>query len=120
MKCLHCGYCCIMYDVIIISPEYATDDLNVKAPKDGDKVFMHKPTGVACPHLTKENDEYRCAIHHYAWYKDTPCFDFGQIEDSIDAVCRMGDYVLNKKPPMKAHLLEIFNKPVPEGVIVNV
>ena len=89
MKCLRCGYCCINYMVIIVDdPIYGIDPDNLK---------VHMGEG-RCQHLIGDiPGEYSCAIHDYPWYKDTPCFAFTQIEDSIDNPCRMGDYILNKK-----------------------
>ena len=40
--------------------------------------------------------EYSCAVHAEPWYHETPCFAHGQIEQSPDAPCRMGEYVLNR------------------------
>lgn len=88
MKCLHCGHCCINYDVIIlIDPDKGLDIDNVR----------HKPTGERCPHLLGDKPgEYRCSIHEHPIYKETPCFDFTQVGNA-DSPCRMGVYILNKQ-----------------------
>lgn len=90
MKCLRCGHCCHNYMVIIV------DD-----PKKGiteDNLIFHEGNGTPCKHLrgTKPG-EYWCAIHHYPWYKETPCYAHGQIESSPDCVCRLGEYILKQR-----------------------
>jgi len=89
MNCLRCGYCCIEYNVAIVDkPELGLREDNVKV----------KPGGVRCQHLTGDTPgEYSCAIHNEPWYKQTPCFDFGQIEASPKDNCRMGAYLLKKE-----------------------
>jgi hypothetical protein len=47
-----------------------------------------------CPHL-KLIDTAECLIHHYDWYKETPCADYTQIE-TIDSNCRMGEFIIEK------------------------
>jgi len=92
MKCLRCGYCCIHYCVVIV------DD-----PEKGlreDNVLFHGTSEVPekCKHLLGDKPgEYSCALHDKKWYKRTPCFAHGQIEEHKDDPCRMGDYILNKK-----------------------
>ena len=86
MICLRCGYCCKQHTVVIV------DD-----PKKGirEDNLVTREGGIPCQHLTgNESGEYSCAIHHYPWYKETPCFSHGQIERSPDDVCRMGEYIL--------------------------
>jgi len=88
MKCVHCGYCCHKYMVVIV------DD-----PEKGfvkDNFIVHEGNG-PCKHLRGDKPgEYSCAVHDYPWYKRTPCFSHGQIEVSNDCVCRMGEYILKK------------------------
>ena len=88
MKCLRCGHCCINYDVIIIDdPEKGVTEDNL----------IHKKSGDRCQHLRGDKPgEYSCAVHHYPWYKETPCFEFTQVERE-DSNCRMGEYVLSNK-----------------------
>jgi hypothetical protein len=61
-------------------------------------VVHHEGNGTPCKHLVgEESGKYSCIIHDKEWYKDTPCFSHGQMESSPDNVCRLGDYILNKK-----------------------
>ena len=85
MICLHCGHCCINYEIIIVDdPAKGIDEHNLK----------EKHTGERCQHLVGNNcGEYSCAIHHYPWYEETPCYQFGQTERSSDTLCRMGVYL---------------------------
>ncbi len=87
MKCLRSGYCCINYDVVIVTdPKLGIVEGNA----------AHKPAGEPCPHLIgSKPGKYSCAIHAYPWYKQTPCYEFTQIEQTINSPCRMGEYVLN-------------------------
>lgn len=100
MKCLHCGYCCINYDVIIVDdPKKGLELDNVK----------HKPTGVRCQHLRGDKPgEFSCAVHNEKWYKKTPCFDFGQIESKKTDPCRMGEYLL-KQPVDKQKVMGLLS-----------
>lgn len=88
MICLRCGYCCIKSMVII-----------VKDPKKGIKEnnLIPKKSDEICPHFVGEKcGEYSCAVHDEPWYKDSPCFSHGQIEQG-NTNCRMGEYLLNNK-----------------------
>lgn len=89
MKCLRCGYCCKHYMVVIVdNPEKGIVEGNL---------IVSEGNGVPCKHLIGEKPgEYRCAIHDYPWYKKTPCFSHGQIEASVDCVCRLGEHILKK------------------------
>jgi len=89
MKCLRCGNCCKTYLVMIIDKP----ELGLKE----DNIICHKGNG-PCKHLIgNKPGEYSCAVHNYPWYKKTPCFDYGQIEQSKDNPCRVGAYILNKE-----------------------
>ena len=94
MRCLRCGYCCIEYDVMIVdNPELGPIDGNI----------IHKPSGQRCQHLIgNKAGEYSCAIHDKEWYNKTPCYDFGQIENSVNDPCRMGQYILSKGLEIRA------------------
>ena len=92
MKCLRCSYCCTMYDVIIIAPNRVTVNLDLT----DESVYMHKPTGFKCPHLTFVDGKAHCRIHQFSWFKDSPCDQFTQVENG-DTNCRIGEYMLNKK-----------------------
>jgi hypothetical protein len=85
MKCLRSGHCCIHYDVIIVdNPELGIVEDNL----------IHKPCGIKCQHLVGAiPGEYSCAIHDQPYYKYTPCFDYGQIEQNVTDNCRVGAYV---------------------------
>jgi len=89
MKCLRSGHCCIHYDVVIVDdPEKGLDDNNL----------IHKESGSPCKHLVGDNPgQYSCGIHSYDWYDKTPCFQYTQIEATIDSPCRLGEYFLDKK-----------------------
>lgn len=96
MICLNCGMCCIDYLVVIVKPESATEDFDITNASEDD--FIGKKSHDPCPHLYWEEGKSRCKIHHFSWYKDTPCFQFGQIESSPKNVCRIGEYMLRTRP----------------------
>jgi len=80
-----------MMVVIVDDPEKGIDSENLKAVG-----FEKSPE--RCQHLQGDRPgEHSCAIHHYPWYKDTPCYSHGQIEKSPTDECRMGRYLLNKE-----------------------
>lgn len=86
MKCLRCGYCCKNMMVIIVdNPEKGISE---------DNLIAHMGKNQSCQHLEGNTPgEYSCAIHDKIWYKQTPCFTHGQIESSINNICRMGEYL---------------------------
>lgn len=86
MICCRCGYCCINYDVVIVKdPSLGINLLNME----------YKGSRNKCLHLLgNKPGDYSCAIHSHTWYKETPCFDFGQIERNPNTECRMGRYIL--------------------------
>lgn len=88
MKCLRSGYCCTHYDVMIVDdPEKGVTEGNVK----------YKPSGEECQHLTGEGPgSYFCAVHNEPWYRETPCYEFIQIETHPDMPCRMGFKILKE------------------------
>ena len=89
MICLRCGYCCKNCCVIIV------DD-----PEKGisqDNLIAHDGHGIPCKHLIGDKPgEFSCALHDKPWYKETPCFAHGQIEQH-ESNCRMGEYLLAKE-----------------------
>jgi len=88
MVCVKCGFCCINYMVVIV------DDPEKGLVKDN--LIANEGNG-PCKHLRgNEPGEYSCAVHDYPWYKKTPCFSHGQIEASVDCVCRLGEYILKE------------------------
>jgi len=92
MKCLRCGYCCIQLGVVIIKPDMIKQTINLES----EETFMFKESGKICPNLYIDEDELlcECLIHHYTWYDETPCHSHGQIEESPEDLCRMGEYLL--------------------------
>jgi hypothetical protein len=90
MICLRCGYCCINLCVMIV-------DDHEKGLKE-DNIIFHSGERVSCKHLIGDKPGYySCNIHHYKWYKKTPCYSHGQIEQSKDCNCRIGEYILKKE-----------------------
>jgi len=89
MICLRCGYCCKHSAVIIVDdPEKGIVNGNLIPHGMDGKVS-------ACKHLVGElPGEFECAIHHYDWYVDTPCFDHN--DDGRDEDCRMGRHILGR------------------------
>jgi len=115
MKCLHCGYCCIMLDVIIINPEFeeevTNDFIKTLNEFDDDKYYYHKKCDTPCPYLQFNNGKYLCSIHDKLWYKFTPCYSYDQISSNKENDCRIGDQIItgtNTGNKMKIHLKEIF------------
>ena len=88
MKCLRCGYCCkTSFVVIVVDPDKGLTEGNMKA------IGLKGPE--RCPHLQGDKPgEFSCSVHDRRWYKKTPCFAHGQIEQSPDNPCRMGEYLL--------------------------
>lgn len=87
MRCLRCGYCCIKYMVVIV------DDPD-KGMVEGN--LIAKETDEWCKHLVgNKPGEYSCAVHNEPWYKQTPCYQYGQIELSVEDPCRTGKYMLD-------------------------
>lgn len=87
MKCLRCGYCCMnMMVVVVDNPDKGIIE---------DNLITHMGEGKPCQHLVGNiPSEFSCAIHDKSWYNETPCFSHGQIEQNVDDVCRMGEYLL--------------------------
>lgn len=51
-------------------------------------------TGQRCKHLKGDKPgEYSCNIHHYKWFKKTPCSQFNQVERT-NSPCRLGTYFI--------------------------
>lgn len=97
MICLHCGQCCVQFDVVIINPKHAREGIVFEdLPEDG---FIIKPGNTPCPHLYWDSDESRCMVHNYTWYKKTPCYDFTQVESKPSMLCRLGVYSIKTDGP---------------------
>lgn len=103
MICQRCGYCCIEYDVIIVSPK-VSHLKRIQWNKDAS--FQHKPTGENCPHLSFERRKAVCALHDKPWYGKTPCARHGQIEQSPKDKCRMGVHMLVGNPELYQKVLK--------------
>lgn len=107
MICQHCGYCCIMLDVVIIHPLYAKEDFDLSKVNTNNTLF--KVNNQACPHLTFDNGKYLCSIHDMPWYSETPCFSHIQAEATPDTPCRTGIYMLKNKD-LRDKLKLIYNE----------
>jgi len=102
MICIHCGQCCYDFPVTIIKPEFV--NLKVESTIDfSDEAFYNKPANTPCPHLRWNYDFSHCSVHDKPWYKETPCFEFTQIEESSSRLCRLGMFVIKmrRKDPMR-------------------
>ena len=102
-----------MKPLISATPKALTIDINLltineiqniinKLPKEAFLCLNSEP----CPHLSWDGNITTCAIHHYKWYKETPCYDHGQIEMSKDEPCRTGVWMRENKINVK----EVFGK----------
>lgn len=97
MKCLRCGYCCVASAVAIVSPSHVSENVDL------DNVGVEfKRSYELCPHLKFENNEAVCTIHHYKWYKYTPCARHSQIEPQ-NSNCRLGIYFRAHTTNIKRH-----------------
>lgn len=81
--CVSCGYCCLTsLVVIVVDPNLGIVEGNLKAINALEE---------RCPHLQgEEPGKYSCNIHHYKWFKDTPCAQHNSNG------CRWGRYILEK------------------------
>lgn len=99
MICQRSGLCCTTMPVVI---------------RVGDRAKM-KPGGVLCPLLVFEDGNATCSVHEEEWYKETPCFVYGNPDVDIDfeakrgAPCPVGGLV------QKRGGLKVFNPSVFEG-----
>lgn len=86
VDCLRCGYCCFCLCVIIVdNPEKGLSKDNL-IPHN----FNIDGKRERCKHIIgNKPGEYSCAIHHYEWYKKTPCYS----HNSELKECRMGKYI---------------------------
>src|SRR4030042_3198251 len=89
MICLRCGYCCKFYMVSIIDdPDKGISENNLLCYMGDSK----------CKHLRGDKiGEYACAIHDKEWYNETPCFQYGQIEENSNDFCRTGTYIIDRQ-----------------------
>ena len=81
MICQRSGRCCISMMVVI---------------RIGDRAKL-KPDGVQCPHLSYDGLDAKCSVHNETWYKDSPCFVYGNPDKDPDyahtrrSPCRIGE-----------------------------
>ncbi len=94
MKCLRCGHCCCSSMVMVVKPEAATEDFKMSIDMEDDILFIDS---TPCPNLSWDGTTAICTLHHYKWYKKTPCYSHGQIEQSPEDPCRMGEYLRKRK-----------------------
>jgi hypothetical protein len=93
--CVHCGLCCYDFPVAIIAREFIDKfELIDDFPEEA---FIIKEGNTPCTYLHWKNHQSNCEVHNKPWYKNTPCFDFGQIEESPDCVCRIGEWIMKKR-----------------------
>ena len=89
MKCLRCGHCCKYYlSVVVDNPALGISEGNI---------ISNLGDGTSCKHLRGDKPgEYSCDVHHFDWYKETPCYAHCQVGKD-DEPCRIGKYVLGIK-----------------------
>ena len=98
MICQRCGKCCCGFFIGVIHPDFVKEHLNIdKLPKEA---FLGLSSG-PCPHLSWDGDIAICKIHHYEWYKQTPCYSHGQVESCKDDLCRTGVWMRKNKINVK-------------------
>ena len=91
MKCLRCGYCCKNLFVVVV------DDPKKGLTKNNFICYIGDGNN-KCKHLKgNKPGEYSCAIHNELWYKNTPCFDYTQIENSENDDCRIGKHIMKRQ-----------------------
>jgi len=74
MICLQCGCCCVTMPVII------SDGVN----------WYWKPGDAVCPHLDCSSTRVVCGVHGEQWYKETPCFVYGNPDIDPDFIVKRG------------------------------
>jgi len=101
MICLRCGYCCLMYMVIIVdNPELGIIESNLIGKIEPKK----------CKHLIGSKcGEFKCSIHNKSWYNETPCFEHSQFEKE-NSNCRIGEKVL-KESSLQKKIYEYIEEP---------
>jgi hypothetical protein len=104
-NCVRCGYCCISYLNVVISPKYAhLDEIDFNNFEQPEDLVIGLDGTKPCPHVywDQEKDLAGCKIHHKKWFKNTPCYDHREEEK-----CRIGKYVLsNNKEKIKNQIME--------------
>lgn len=99
MICLRCGYCCFMYDVVIVSdPNKTPNEHNIEFKRNNQR----------CKHLVgNKTGEFFCAIHNKEWYDTTPCFQHTQFERK-NSNCRIGQNILQNQDTPVAKFINEF------------
>jgi hypothetical protein len=87
--CQRCGYCCIHLDVNIVNPRTILPGVNTDPGER--EVWVLKPKGQRCPHLSFHGDLVVCVIHAMPCYKGSPCDQFEQLGREDD-LCVLGAY----------------------------
>lgn len=90
IRCLNCGHCCIKFNVVIIKKGSIREAESIDNFIESD--FKIKDTDEICEHLDYKDGKFFCTIHHHSWFKQTPCYEFIQIEESINDLCRIGEW----------------------------
>ena len=89
MICQRCGYCCVHLDVNIVDPRAVLPGVDIDPGKRD--VWVLKPKGQRCPHLSFQGGLAVCAIHVMPCYKGSPCDQFEQLGREDD-LCVLGAY----------------------------
>jgi hypothetical protein len=99
MRCVRCGFCCYHYVVgILVDPKKGITEKNIVA----------KESNTRCLHLRgDEPGKFSCKLHGLKIYKQTPCYEYGQIERSKSCVCRLGEYVMSKSKDKRMALVKL-------------
>jgi hypothetical protein len=103
MKCLRCGRCCFNY-VVVIKPKSIKEDLDLDSLEEKDLLCLDGSS--KCPHLNLDEYDASCNIHHYKWFKDTPCGRYTQIESDESCICRTGKYMRENPDVLKKSIGE--------------
>lgn len=106
MICLNCGHCCIRFNVMIVKKESLYKKCKIlEGFSESD--FKMREDGEICEHLDRKENIFICTIHDYPWYKQTPCFQFTQIENNNKDFCRIGNwYFTEGKEYYEKHILK--------------
>ena len=90
MFCYRCSHCCYWFMVTIVKEEYF-DKIKTENDLTMDAVEI-KEERVWCKYLINNLGKFVCTIHHYSWFKFTPCYQFTQMEENKDSPCRIGEW----------------------------
>lgn len=99
MICQRSGLCCVTMDVVV---------------RIGDRAKL-KPGGYQCPHMKFEGTQAACGVHDEPWYKDTPCFVYGNPDIDPDYApkrgrpCPVGE-LIQKKGGLKVVRPDLFHE----------